>query len=59
MLSVVLIALMSVVGLGTAGVSQMRNDFEQLVEEDFPRFDALLHTDRDLFRSQRSWRLPW
>ena len=51
-LSVALITLVSVVGLGIVGVGQMRSDFNQLVEEDFPRFDALLHTDRDLFRAQ-------
>ena len=54
MLLVALVVVLSVVGLGTVGVGQMRSDFDQLVEEDFPRFDALLHTDRDLFRAQRA-----
>ncbi len=52
-LSLSLLLLMTlIVGLGTLGVHHMRSDFDDLVAEDLPRFDALLHLDRDLFRAQ-------
>lgn len=56
-LSVALLSLMvMVVGLGALGVTQMRSGFDRLVEDDFPRFDHLLHIDRDLFRGQGALR---
>lgn len=49
-----LVLMVTVVGLGIFGVSSMQSDFETLTEDDFPRFDELLHIDRDLFRGQRA-----
>ena len=54
-LSVALLALMAgVVGLGSLGVTTLDGQFTHMVSEDLPRFDNLLHIDRDLFRAQRA-----
>ncbi len=54
-LSFSLLALMAgVVGLGSMGVMRLNSEFDHMTQTDQPRFDHLLHVDRDLFRAQRS-----
>ena len=49
-----LVLMTGVVGLGSMGVWRLQHEFDHLANTDMPRFDHLLHVDRDLFRAQRS-----
>ncbi|MEM9518230.1 MAG: diguanylate cyclase [Actinomycetota bacterium] len=54
-LSFTLIGLMVLlVAVALYGVTTVRTDFATLAEEDLPRFDQLLHIDRDLYRAERA-----
>jgi len=54
-LALVLVGLIvTTVAVSVFEFSSMRSDFDELVDSDYPRFDTLLHLDRDLFRAQRA-----
>lgn len=55
MLALVLVGLMvTTVTVSVIEFSSVGKDLDELVDSDYPRFENLLHLDRDLFRAQRA-----